>query len=69
MSMTFSGSSLGPNPADTQTFVKAGLRWRISQQLTLTGNYAVNSYEYGAGGSRGSRFSENMIQLAVSTSF
>lgn len=69
MSMTFSGSSLGPNPADTQTFVKAGLRWRISQQLTLTGNYAVNSYEYGSGGSRGSRFSENMIQLAVSTSF
>lgn len=67
--MNLSGSTLGATPTDTQTFLKAGTRWRISKALSFTGSYAVNSYVYGARGARGSGFTEQMIQLSITTTF
>ena len=69
MSVMVSSSSFGANPADSQTFLKAGVRWRQSKAVTFIGTYAVNSYIYGTSGPRGSSFVEQMLQLGINTSF
>lgn len=69
LALTISGSSLGANPADTQSFLKGGVRWQISKAFSFMGSYALNSYEYGMPGPRGDSFEEQMIQLSLSTTF
>lgn len=68
-SANFASSTFGSNPADAQRFLRGGLRWRASKNITLVGNYGVNSYVYGVATSRGSDFTEQTLQLSVSTSF
>lgn len=69
LSMTLASSSFGANPSDAQTFVRAGMRWRATKDLTLVGNYGINSYTYGIVSTRGTSFTEQTLQLSVSTTF
>ncbi len=69
VSLTISSSRFGDNPSDAQTFLRGGLRWRATKNLTLLGNYGVNSYTYGTATSRGESFNEQTLQLSVSTTF
>ncbi|MBU3700288.1 MAG: hypothetical protein FGM33_09845 [Candidatus Kapabacteria bacterium] len=68
-SVNINGSTFGANAADSQMFVRAGVRWRINKAVTFTGNYGVNTYEYGNPGTRGKGFTEQMLQLALLTTF
>ncbi|MFM8771188.1 MAG: hypothetical protein ACKOE4_04100 [Candidatus Kapaibacterium sp.] len=69
ISANFASSTFGSNPADAQTFLRGGLRWRATKTITLVGNYGVNTYVYGVASTRGTDFTEQTLQLSVSTSF
>ncbi|MBU3678915.1 MAG: hypothetical protein FGM32_04825 [Candidatus Kapabacteria bacterium] len=69
VSLTLTNSTFGANPADAQTFLRGGVRWRAAKNVTLVGNYGVNSYTYGVASTRGSGFTEQTLQLSVSTTF
>ena len=69
LSMTFANSTFGSNPSDAQTFIRGGVRWRATRNITLVGSYGVNSYTYGTTSTRGSDFTEQTLQLSLSTTF
>lgn len=69
ISVTFAGSTFGANAADSQTFLRAGCRWRVAKSVTFSGSYGVNTYAYGNPGPRGTGFTEQMLQLALLTTF
>ncbi|MBU3699940.1 MAG: hypothetical protein FGM33_08020 [Candidatus Kapabacteria bacterium] len=69
VSVTQSESAFAANSADEQMFVKFGARWRITKYLIVTGNYSLNTYRYGAGNTRAGNFSEQMLNVGISTTF
>lgn len=68
-SFTIGSSSLAANPIDTQSFLKAGLRWIATKWITFGASYGANMYEYGNPIPRGRSFSEQFIQFSATSSF
>ncbi len=69
LSVTIGSSSLGAVATDAQMFFKAAVRWRITKTTNFNVSYGNNQYIYGNPASRGSSFSERLLQLALTTSF
>ncbi|MEN9281391.1 MAG: hypothetical protein RL594_326 [Bacteroidota bacterium] len=69
ISLTRSQSAFARDATDTQTFVKTGLRWKPVKTMTMAVNYGINAYSYGDTATRGTGFTEHMLQLSLSTTF
>ena len=69
VSMTLANSRFGSSPSDGQTFLRAGVRWRPTTNLTLLANYGASTYTYGTATTKGTGFTEQTLQLAVNTTF
>lgn len=70
LSYTLAGSSFGSNPTDTQSFLKASARWAIAKNISLVASLSNNMFAYGRFlPNRGTSFSEQIMQLALNTTF
>ena len=70
LSYTLAGSSFGSDPTDTQRFLKASARWAIAKNISLVASLSNNMFAYGRFvPSRGTSFSEQIMQIALNTTF
>lgn len=68
-SLVLSSSAFGQMQPDAQSFLRAGLRWRPDAAITVSANYTINTFAYGSAGARGNGFTEQMLQLGISSTF
>lgn len=68
-SLSIGSSTLAGSPTDTQSFLKAGLRWVSTKWLTFGASYGANQYQYGNPIPKGKSFSEQLFQLSATSSF
>lgn len=67
-SFSVGSSSLG-GTTDSQSFIKAGLRWVAAKWITFGANYGNNNFEYGNIVPRGRSFSERFFQFSATSNF
>ncbi len=68
LNVSWTENALASFTADTQTTVRAGVLWRITEMLSFNTALSLNNYLYGSS-KPGASFDETFFEAAITTSF